>query len=107
MEVLTTDKKLVAFRRRARGSREPASEGPIALQIRIQVYSTYQHIQVAVRSTSLDMTAVFHARLHYRFLEIKIKHRKKKLYRTNQGSNFFGCSFSNGNNLKVPIPIPI
>ena len=107
MEVISTDKKLVAFRRRARGSRAAASEGPRALQIRIQVYSTYQHIQVAARSTSLDMTAVFHGRLNYRFLEIKIKRRKKKLYRTNQGSNFLGRGFSNGDNLKVPIPIPI
>ena len=77
MEVIPTNKKLVAFRRRARGSREAGSEGPIALQIRIQVYSTYQHIQVAARSTSLDMTAVFPARLNYRFLEIKIKPGKR------------------------------
>ena len=107
MEVIPTDKKLVAFRRGAWGSRQAASEGPIALQNCIQVYSTYQHIQVAARSTILDMTAVFHARLNYRFLEIKTKHRKKKLYRTNQGSNFLGGTFSNGDNLKVPISIPI
>ena len=30
---------------------------------------------------------------------------RKKLYRTNQGSNFLGDSFSNKNNVRAPIQI--
>ena len=47
------------------------------------------------------MTAVSHARLNGRFIEIKIKHRKKKLNRTNQRTNFLGGSFSNRDYVKV------
>ena len=47
------------------------------------------------------MTAAFHARVNGSFIEIKIKHRKKKLHRTNEGFNFFGDSFSNGDNVKL------
>ena len=47
------------------------------------------------------MTAVFHARLYGRFIEIQRNLRRKKLRRTNQGSNFLGGSFSNRDNVRV------
>ena len=47
------------------------------------------------------MTAVFHARLYGRFIEIQRNLRRKKLHRTNQGSNFLGGSFSNRDNVRV------
>ena len=39
------------------------------------------------------MTTVFHAWQYGRFKDIQSKLRKKKLHRTNQGSNFLGGSF--------------
>ena len=41
------------------------------------------------------MTTVFHAWQYGRFKDIQSKLRKKKLHRTNQGSNFLGGSFRN------------
>ena len=49
------------------------------------------------------MTTVFHALLYGRFIEIQSNHRRKKLHRTNQGSNLFGGSFSNNDNVRVAI----
>ena len=49
------------------------------------------------------MTALFHARLYDKFIEIKSNFGKKKLYRTNEGSNFLGGSFSSGDNVRAPI----
>ena len=48
---------------------------------------------------SPDMTTVFHAWLYGRFIEIQSNLRKKKLHRTNQGSNFLGGSLSNRMNV--------
>ena len=50
---------------------------------------------IAATKTSPNMTTVFHARLHGRFVEIKSNLRRKKLYRTNQNSVFLEGSFNN------------
>ena len=47
------------------------------------------------------MTTVFHAWLYGRFTEIESNIRRKKLHRTNQGSNFLGGSFSNRDNVRA------
>ena len=47
---------------------------------------------------------VSHARSFSKFTEIKSNLRKKKLRRTNQGPNFLGSSFSNGDSM-IPNPI--
>ena len=53
------------------------------------------------RSTSPNMTAVFqHGRITYRD---KSNLRRKKLHRTNQGSDFLRGSFSNRDNVRSPI----
>ena len=62
-----------------------------------------QQFQVATRSTSPDMTALLHTWPYGRFIEIKSNLRRKKLHRTNQGSNFLGGSFSNRDNVRAPI----
>ena len=62
-----------------------------------------QYFQVTTRSTSPDMTAVFHAWLYDRFIEIQSNLRRKKLNRTNQGSNLLGGSFSKRDNIRAPI----
>ena len=49
------------------------------------------------------MYSVFHARLHSRFIEIQSNLGRKKLQRTDQGYNFLRGSFSNRDNVKVPI----
>ena len=49
------------------------------------------------------MTTVFHAWSYGRFIEIQSTLRRKKLNRTNQGSNFLGGGFSNKDNVRVPI----
>ena len=41
------------------------------------------------------MTTVYHGRLSGRFIEIKSNLTRKKLHRTNQGSNFLEDKFSN------------
>ena len=51
------------------------------------------------------MTTVFHAWLYGRFIEIQSNLRRKKLHRTNQGSNFLGGSFSNRVNARAPIQL--
>ena len=50
------------------------------------------------------MTTVFHVWPYGRFIEIQSNLRRKKLHRTNQGSNFLGGSFSNRDNVRAPIP---
>ena len=54
-------------------------------------------------STGPDMTAVLHAWPYGRFIEIQSNLRRKKLYRTNQGSNCLGGSFSNRANIRAQI----
>ena len=49
------------------------------------------------------MTIVFHSWSYGRFIEIQSNFRRKKLHRTNQGSNFLGGSFSNRDNVRAPI----
>ena len=49
------------------------------------------------------MTTVFHTWPYGRFIEIQSNLRRKKLHRTNQGSNFLGESFGNRDNVRVPI----
>ena len=49
------------------------------------------------------MTTIFHTWPYGRFIEIQSNLRRKKLHRTNQGSNFFRGSFSHWDNLRVPI----
>ena len=48
-------------------------------------------------STSPEMTTVLHAWLYSRVIEIQSNLRRKKLHRTNQGSDFLGGSSSNKN----------
>ena len=43
----------------------------------------------------------FHVWSYGRFIEIQSNLRKKKLYRTNQGSNFLGSRFSNRDNVRA------
>ena len=49
------------------------------------------------------MTTVFHTWPHGRFIEIQNNLGRKKLHRTNQGSNFLGGSFNNRDNVRAPI----
>ena len=53
-------------------------------------------------STSPDIT-IFNACPHGKLIEIQSNLRKKKLDRTNQGSNFFVGSFSNRDNIGASI----
>ena len=49
------------------------------------------------------MTAAFHVWLYGRFTELESNLRRKKIHRTNQGSNFLGGSFSSRYNVTAPI----
>ena len=49
------------------------------------------------------MITVFHAWLYGRFIETQSNLRRKYLHRTNQGSNYFGGTFSNRDNAKAKI----
>ena len=49
------------------------------------------------------MTTVSYARSYGRFIEIQSNLRRKKLRRTNLGSNFLGGNFSNRDNVRAPI----
>ena len=62
-----------------------------------------QQFQLATRTTSPDMTTVFHAWLDDRFIQIQRNLRRKKLHRMNQGPNFLGGSFSNRDNVIASI----
>ena len=61
------------------------------------------HRRVAAKSNSPMMTAILQARLYDRFIEINSNLKRKKLYRRNRFSNFFGGSFSNRANVRAPI----
>ena len=49
------------------------------------------------------MTTAFYEWPYGRFIEIQGKLRRKKLHRTNQGSNFLEGSFGNRDNIRAPI----
>ena len=66
----------------------------------ISVFVVYPTVP---RSTSPDMTTVFHAWVYGRFIEIQSNLRRKKPHITNQGSNSLGGSFSNRDNVRAPI----
>ena len=51
------------------------------------------------------MTTVFDTWLYGRFIKIQSNLRRKKLHRSNQGSNFLGGSFSNRDNVGAPFQI--
>ena len=63
----------------------------------------YPTITSTNRSTSPEMTTIFHAWRYGTFVEIQSNLRTKKLYRTNPGSNFLEGSFSNRDNTRAPI----
>ena len=71
---------------------------PERQQVKGQQSCIFVFILVATRSTSPDMTTVFHARPYGRFIVIYRATSGKKLDRTNQGSNFLAGSFSNRHN---------
>ena len=48
------------------------------------------------------MTTAFHVWLYGGFMDIQSTFRRKKLHRTNQGSNFLGGTFSNRENVRAP-----
>ena len=75
-----------------------ASEYPAYL-----FFQLLQQFQVATKSTSPDMTTIFHAWLYGRFIEIQSNLWRTKLHRMSQGSNFLGDSFSNRDNIRAPI----
>ena len=52
---------------------------------------------------SPDMTTIFYAWLYGRFIKIQSNLRRKKLHRTNQGSNFLGEALRNRDNVRAPI----
>ena len=56
----------------------------------------------ATRSTSKDMTTVFHAWPYGIFIEIQSNLSRKKLHRMNQGYNFLRSSFSNRDHVRAP-----
>ena len=72
-------------------------------QSRISIFVAYLTIPIATRGTRPDTTTVFHAWAYGRFIEIQSNLKRKKLHRTNQGSNFLGGSFSNRDNVRAPI----
>ena len=49
--------------------------------------------------TSPDVTTVFHTWVYGRFIEIQSSLWRKKLHRTNYGSNFLGGNFGNRGNV--------
>ena len=69
-------------------------------QFCISTFVAYPTILSRSRSTSSDMTIVFHAWLYGRFIEIQSNLTGKKIPRMNQGSNFLGGSFGNKDNVR-------
>ena len=57
--------------------------------------------QVGTSATSPDMPTVFYTWPYGRFIEIQNNLRRKKLHRTNQGSNFLVDNFSNRDNIRA------
>ena len=56
------------------------------------------------RSTSPDLTTVFHTWPYGKFIEIQSTLRRKKLHRTNKVPVFFGGSFNNTDNVRKSTP---
>ena len=65
--------------------------------------SYIQQFQLATRSTSPDMTTLFHAWQYVRFIEIQSNLRSNKIHSRNQELSFLGGSFSNRGNARLPI----
>ena len=59
-----------------------------------------QQFHVATRSTSPDITLVFHTWYIYKDIE---QPQEEKLHKTNQGSNFLEGCFSDRDNVRAPI----
>ena len=68
----------------SQGLTEAASGGPTVLHIQ---FCSFEHFQVASRSTRQDMTPLFYARQYGRFIQIQSNLRRKKLHRPDQDSN--------------------
>ena len=71
-------------------------------------------VDIFVRSRKVDrkitqtiriMSRPFYTRLYDTFIKIQSNHRRNKLHRMNQGSNFLGGNFSNRDNVRAPIQI--
>ena len=58
-------------------------------------------MKVTIRSTSPDMTTIFHASPYSSIIDIKGNLRRKKFHRMNQVSNFVRDIFSNRDNVRV------
>ena len=69
----------------------------------ISVLVPYLTIPSSIQGTSQNVATVFHGWPYGRFIEIHSHLRRKKLHRTNQGTNFLGGSFSNRDNVMAPI----
>ena len=69
----------------------------------ISVFVACPPFQVATRSNNPDMTIVFGTWPYSRFIVIPSNIRRKKLHRTNQGSNLLGGSSSSRDNVRAPI----
>ena len=61
----------------SKNSREAAKVGPTTPPAHLQLV---QHIQEAIRSTSQDKPAVFHAQLDDKFIELKQNFMRQKLH---------------------------
>ena len=72
-------------------------------QSSISGFAPYLTTPSATRDTSQDVITVFQAWAYGRIIEKKSNLRRKKLHRTNQGSNFLGGSLSNRDNVKASI----
>ena len=62
-----------------------------------------QQFQVANRGTSPDMATRLYTCAYGSFKKIQSNLRRKKLHRTNQGSNLLGSSSSNRDDVRSPI----
>ena len=56
-----------------------------------------------MRYDKSTIIGVLYSKPHNRFIEIKRNLRRKNLHRANRGSNFLGGSFSNRDNVRIPI----
>ena len=76
-----------------------------SVQERQQVLDQQFYISVFVscQTYPLSRATLFHARPHSRFVETKSNLKRKKLHRMNSDPNFLRGSFSNRDNLRVPI----
>ena len=60
----------------------------------ISIFVAYLTFQVAARSISPDMAAVFYETPFGRFMKVQRNLGRKKLHGKNQGSSFLGGSFT-------------